>query len=168
MMDVSGPAIAVIREAHLHPRPEVYPMSGIICSQGGHLMSGQMAKAFSSAQTPRHLCLPGILASLFKAVQSKKAPPPVYLSEGGIVSSIRAAQFMKALTRIVWRAVGRSTSLRLVQFTKAVVLQRSTLLSNRQLAHACAPMAVKSKSECSDLRGAKTARCQLIGPSLQC
>ena len=27
----------------------VYPMSGIICSQGGHLISGQMAKAFSSA-----------------------------------------------------------------------------------------------------------------------
>ena len=49
MMDVSGPAIAVIREARLHPRPEVYPMSGIICSQGGHLISGQMAKAFSSA-----------------------------------------------------------------------------------------------------------------------
>ena len=49
MMDVDRLAIAVIREARLHPRPEVYPMSGIICSQGGHLISGQMAKAFSSA-----------------------------------------------------------------------------------------------------------------------
>ena len=31
-----------------------YPMSRITCSQGGHLIS----KAFSSAWTPRHLCLP--------------------------------------------------------------------------------------------------------------
>ena len=45
----SETAIAVVREACLHPRPGVYPMSGIICSQGGHLISGQMAKAFSSA-----------------------------------------------------------------------------------------------------------------------
>ena len=51
--------------------------------------------------TPRHLRLPGILASLFKAVQSKKALLPVYLGEGGIASSIGAAQFMKALTWIV-------------------------------------------------------------------
>ena len=49
-----------------------------------------------------------------------------------------------------WRVVGRSTSLRLVQLTKVnsgisstVVLQRSTLLSKRQLSHACAPIAVK-------------------------
>ena len=150
MMDISAPAIAVIREACFHPRPGVYPMSGIIWSQGGHLMSGQMAKAFSSAYTPRHLCLPGILASLFKAVQSKKALLPMYFSEGGIASSTRAAQFIKALTRIVWRVVGRRTSLRLVQCTKVnsrisstVVLQRSTLLSSRQLSHACAPIAVK-------------------------
>ena len=32
--------------------------------------------------------------------------------------STRAAQFIKALTRIVWRVVGRRTSLRLVQCTK--------------------------------------------------
>ena len=110
--------IAVARKACLHPRPGVYPMSGIICSQGGHLIAGQMAKAFSSAYTPRHLCRPGILASLLKAVQSKKALLPMYLSEGGIASSTRAAQFTKALTRIVWRVVGRRTSLRLVQCTK--------------------------------------------------
>ena len=35
--------MSVVREACLHPRP------GVICSQGGHLISGQMAKAFSSA-----------------------------------------------------------------------------------------------------------------------
>ena len=99
LMSNSKTAIAV-REACLHPRPGVYPMSGIICSQGGHLISGQMAKAFSSAWTPRHLCLPGILASLLKAVQSKKALLPMYFSKGGIASSTRAAQFIKALTRI--------------------------------------------------------------------
>ena len=49
MMSDSETAIAVVREACLHPRPGVYPMSGIMCSQGGHLISGQMAKAFSSA-----------------------------------------------------------------------------------------------------------------------
>ena len=49
LMSDSETAIAVVREACLHPRPGVYPMSGIICSQGGHLISGQMAKAFSSA-----------------------------------------------------------------------------------------------------------------------
>ena len=141
--------IAVARKACLHPRPGVYPMSGIICSQGGHLIAGQMAKAFSSAYTPRHLCRPGILASLLKAVQSKKALLP-NLSEGGIASSTRAAQFIKALTRIVWRVVGRRTSLRLVQCTKVnsgisstLVLQRSTLLSSRQPSHACAPIATK-------------------------
>ena len=85
-----------------------------------------------------------------KTVQSRKALLPMYLSEGGMASSTRAAQFMKALTRIVWRVVGRRTSLRLVQCTKAnsgisstLVLQRSTLLSSRQLSHACAPMATK-------------------------
>ena len=67
-----------------------------------------------------------------------------------MASSTRAAQFMKALTRIVWRVGGRRTSLRLVQCTKVnsgisstLVLQRSTLLSSRQLSHACAPIAVK-------------------------
>ena len=67
-----------------------------------------------------------------------------------MASSTRAAQFMKALTRIAWRVVGRRTSLRLVQCTKAnsgisltLVLQRSTLLSSRQLSHACAPIATK-------------------------
>ena len=64
-------ALAAAKKACFHPRPGVYPMSGIMCSQGGHRKAGQMAKAFSSAQTPRHLCLPGILASLLKTVQSK-------------------------------------------------------------------------------------------------
>ena len=30
-------------------RPEVLPVSGIMCSQGGHRSPTQMAKAFSSA-----------------------------------------------------------------------------------------------------------------------
>ena len=83
------------------------------------------------------------------AIQERPTSNVSY-SEGGIASSTRAAQFIKALTRIVWRVVGRSTSLRLVQCTKVnsgisatLVLQRSTLLSSRQLSHACAPMAVK-------------------------
>ena len=42
----------------------------------------------------------------------------MYLSEGGMASSGRAAQFMKALTLMVWRVIGRLTSLRLVQCTK--------------------------------------------------
>ena len=42
----------------------------------------------------------------------------MYLSEGGVASSGRAAQFMKALTLMVWRVIGRLTSLRLVQCTK--------------------------------------------------
>ena len=81
---------------------------------------------------------------------SKKALLPMYLSEGGMAISTRAAQFIKALTRIVWRVVGRRTSLRLVQCTKVnsgisstLVLQRSTHLSSRQLSHACAPIATK-------------------------
>ena len=48
-------------------------MSGIMCSQGGHRIAGQMAKAFSSAQTPRHLCLPGILTSLLKSASPPSA-----------------------------------------------------------------------------------------------
>ena len=52
----------------------------------------------------------------------------MYLSEGGMASSTRAAQFMKALTRIVWRVVGRRTSLRLVQCTKANSGISSTLV----------------------------------------
>ena len=70
-----------------------------------------MAKAFSSAYTPRHLCLPGIFTSLLRTVQSRKALLPVFLSEGGMASSTSAVQFMKALTRIVWSVIGRRTSL---------------------------------------------------------
>ena len=82
----------------------------------------------------------------WEAVQSKKAQLPMCLSEGGIASSTRAAQFIKASTRVVRRVVGRRTSLRHVQCTKVnsgisstLVLQRSTLLSSRQPSHACAP-----------------------------
>ena len=49
-------------------------MSGIICSQGGHLIAGQMAKAFSSAKTPRHLRVPGILTSLRKGSAIQESP----------------------------------------------------------------------------------------------
>ena len=96
------------------------------------------------------LAIYAFLASWQKTVQSRKALLPMYLSEGGKASSTRAAQFMKALTRSVWRVVGRRTSLRLVQCTKAnsgisstLVLQRSTLSSSLQLSHACAPIATK-------------------------
>ena len=73
-------------------------MSRITCSQGGHRKTGQLAKAFSSAQTPRHLCLPGILASLLKTVQSGKTLLPLYLSEGGIVKS-PVAFWLKSLAQ---------------------------------------------------------------------
>ena len=42
-------ALAAAKKACFHPRPGVCPMSGIMCSQGGHHIAGQMAKAFSSA-----------------------------------------------------------------------------------------------------------------------
>ena len=135
----------VVRRVSLHPSPEIYPMSGIICSHGGHRISGQIAKAFSSAYTPLHLCRPGNLTSLLRAAQSKKALLPIYFNEGGMASSVRAAQFMKALTRMVWRVIGSLTSLRLVQWTKyscistLCELERSTFLSRWQLSQACAP-----------------------------
>ena len=37
--------------------------------------------------TPRHLCLPGNLTSLLSAVQSKKAPLALNLSEGGVAGN---------------------------------------------------------------------------------
>ena len=62
-----------------------------------------------------------------------------------MASSGRTAQFMKALTLMVWRVSGRLTSLRLVQCTKVnscissiCVLERSTFLSRWQLSQACA------------------------------
>ena len=69
-------------------------------------------------------------------MQSKKALLAMYLSEGGMASSGRAAQFIKALTLMVWSVGGRLTSLRLVQCTKVnswvsliVVLEISTFFS---------------------------------------
>ena len=56
LMSDSETAIAVVREACLHPRPGVYPMSGIICSQGGHLISGQMAKKHSLLRRLLAIC----------------------------------------------------------------------------------------------------------------
>ena len=83
-------------------------------------------------------------------MQSKKALLAMYLSEGGMASSGRAAQFIKALTLMVWR-VGGLTSLRLVQCTKAnswissiFVLERSTFFSKWQMSQACAPNTEKS------------------------
>ena len=148
-MDCGETTGCYIQTGSLQAKPETYPVSGIMCSHGGHRMFGQMAKAFSSAQTPRHCCRPG-MTSLLKAVQSKKALLAMYLSEGGIASSGRAAQFMKALTLMVWRVIGRLTSLRLVQCTKVnscissiCVFERSTFLSRWQLSQACAPMTLK-------------------------
>ena len=87
--------------------------------------------------------LPGILASLSKALQSKKASLPMYLNEGGIASSTRPAQFKKASTRIDGEG-SEGELLRPVQCTKVnsgisstLVLQRSALLSSRQLSVKC-------------------------------
>ena len=93
-------------------------MSQIICSQGGHLISGQMAKSIFFGMDSSPFVSSWHLTSLLRAVQSKKALLPIYFSEGGMVSSIWAAQFIKASTRIVWRVGGRRTSLRLVQCAK--------------------------------------------------
>ena len=53
-----------------------------------------------------------------------------------MASSTRAAQFIKALTRIVWRVGGRRTSLRLVQCTKVNSGISSTLVFTVIGAHA--------------------------------
>ena len=77
-----------------------------MCSHGGHRIAGQMAKAFSSAQIPLHLCRPGSLTNRRSALQKGSAA----LNEGGRASSGSAAQFMKAFTLMVWSVVGRLTS----------------------------------------------------------
>ena len=93
-----------------------------------------------------------------------------------MASSTKAAQFIKALTRIVWRVAGRKTSLRLVQWTKVnsgissiMVLQRShvfkqstTVTSVRSYSYE-----VLWESKFVDSRGAEAARCELSGPGLQ-
>ena len=94
-----------------------------------------------------------------------------------MASSTRAAQFIKALTRIVWRVVGRRTSLRLVQCIKVnsrnflhigvakvyTLEQSATVARVRSNSHK-----MLCESECGDSRRAKTARRWLTGPSLQC
>ena len=74
----------------------------------------------------------------------------MYFSVGGMATSGRAAQFMKALTRMVRRVGGRLISMRLVQCTNVnsgissiCVLERSTCLSRQQLSQACAPITAK-------------------------
>ena len=85
-----------------------------------------------------HLCLPGILTSLLKSAIWEG--PTSDVPQRGGNGKLQELQFMKALTRIVWRVVGRRTSLRLVQCTKANsgisstwALQRSIFSSSRQL-----------------------------------
>ena len=56
-----------------------------------------------------------------KAVQSKKALLAMYVSEGGVASSGRTAQFMKALTRTAW-------SLRKTNFFEARAVRKSKFL----------------------------------------
>ena len=59
MMDINGPATAVIRVARLHPRPEVHPMSGIrACTQQENAFA--MTQHFSRSEyTPFwHLYVP--------------------------------------------------------------------------------------------------------------
>ena len=154
--------MAVARKACLHPRPGVHPMSGIICSHGGRTNGEGI-----------FFCID---FCLLKAVQSKKALLPMYLSEGGIASSTGAAQFIKALTRIVWRVLGRRTSLRLVQCTKVNrnflnigVAKVYTLKQSATVARMCSNShKMLCESECGDSRRVKTVRCELTGPSLQC
>ena len=109
-----------------------------------------------------------VLASLLKTVQSRKALLPMYLSEGGMASSTGAAQFMKALTRIVWRVVGRRT------FSEASAVHKGEFRNflNIGVAKVCtlkqsatvARMRSDShkmlcESKCGDSRRAETARC---------
>ena len=106
------------------------------------------------------------LASLLKAVQSKKALLPMYFSEGGMASSTRAAQFIKALTRIVWRVGGRRTSLKVgtvhkgefrnffnVGVEEVNPLKQSAAVT-RVRSNSCK---ILRESKCSDSSGAKTA-----------
>ena len=85
-----------------------------------------------------------------------------------MASSTRAAQFIKALTRIVWRVVGRRTSLRLVQCTKGEfrnflnigVAKVYTLKQSATVARMCSDSyKMLCESKCGDSRRAKTARC---------
>ena len=78
----------------------------------------------------------GSLTTLLRVAQSRKALLPIYFNEGGMASSNRAAQFIKALTRMVCSVGGKLTSLRLVQcanvnswISSTFVLERSTCLS---------------------------------------
>ena len=120
-------------------------------SNCGHRMTGQLAKAFSSAYVPRDVVLwPGSFVSLRSDAQSRKALLAMYCSEGGIAGSGSAAQFIKAL--IVCTECGSLTSLRLAQCTKLnswissmLEFEISTCLSSLQLSQACAPSTWKSR-----------------------
>ena len=92
-----------------------------------------------------------------------------------MASSTGAAQFIKALTRIVWRVAGRRTSLRLVQWTKVnsgissivvsevnTLKQSTTVTSVRSYSHK-----VLWECKCVDARRAEAARRELSGPVLQ-
>ena len=106
----------------------------------------------------------------------KKALLPMYFSEGGMASSTRAAQFMKALTRIVWSrrqenfseasAVhkGEFRNFFNVGVAEVNTLKQSATLT-RMRSNSCK---ILRESKCGNSRRAKTAWCQLTGPGLQC
>ena len=95
-----------------------------------------------------------------------------------IGSSGSAAQFIKALTRMVCNAYGSLTSQRLVQCTKVnswifsmFVFDRSTCFSNLQLSRACAPSTWKSRVSSSvvipvELRHPCGGLCRLLLPPM--
>ena len=99
LMSDSETAIAVVREACLHPRPGVYLMSGIICSQGA--------------------------------------------------SAVHKGEFRNVFN---------------IGVAKVYTLKQSATVT-RMRSNSCKML---RESECGDFRRAKTARCQLTGPSLQC
>ena len=82
---------------------------------------------------------------------------------------------MKALTRIVWRVVGRRTSetsaVHKGEFRNFLNIGVAKVYSLKQSATVARMRSNGHKmlceSKCGDSRGAETARCQLIGPSLQ-
>ena len=101
----------------------------------------------------------------------------MYLSEGGIASSTRAAQFKKGFnsdcveSRLKENfseagAVHKCEFRNFFNFgvAKVYTLKQSATVT-RMRSNSCKML---RESECGDSRRAKTARCQLTGPSLQC
>ena len=86
------------REEFLQARPDTCPCLGSYATRAAIASLGRWRRRFPPRRFLSICAGPGNLTSLRSAVQSKKALLAMYLSEGGIASSDRAAQFMKALT----------------------------------------------------------------------